>query len=31
MEQSAKDLDFMEAARYRDEFLAIEKLLDEKK
>ena len=31
MEQAAKDLDFMEAARLRDEFLAIEKLLQEKK
>jgi excinuclease ABC subunit B len=31
MEQSAKDLDFMEAARLRDEFLAIEKLIQEKK
>lgn len=31
MEKAAKDLDFMEAARLRDEFLALEKLLKEAK
>lgn len=31
MEKAAKDLDFMEAARLRDEFLAIQKLIEEKK
>lgn len=30
MEKSAKDLDFMEAARLRDEMLSLEKLRDEK-
>lgn len=31
MEKAAKDLEFMEAARLRDEYLAIQKLLEEKK
>ncbi len=31
MEKAAKELDFMEAARLRDEYLAIQKLLEEKK
>lgn len=31
MEQAAKDLDFMEAARLRDEYFAFKKLLEEKK
>ncbi|MFM7327131.1 MAG: UvrB/UvrC motif-containing protein, partial [Bacteroidota bacterium] len=31
MEQAARDLDFMEAARLRDEYLAITKLIEEKK
>ncbi len=31
MEKSAKELDFMEAARLRDEYLAIQKLLESKK
>lgn len=31
MEKAAKDLDFMEAARLRDEYLAVQKLIDEKK
>ena len=31
MEKAAKDLDFMEAARLRDEFLAVQKLIEEKK
>jgi excinuclease ABC subunit B len=31
MERAAKDLDFMEAARLRDEYLAVQKLLEEKK
>jgi excinuclease ABC subunit B len=30
MEKAAKDLDFMEAARLRDELFAFEKLLKEK-
>ncbi len=30
MEKAAKDLDFMEAARLRDELIALEKLLREK-
>jgi excinuclease ABC subunit B len=31
MEKAAKELEFMEAARLRDEYLAIQKLLEEKK
>jgi excinuclease ABC subunit B len=31
MEKAAKDLEFMEAARLRDEYLAIKKLIDERK
>jgi excinuclease ABC subunit B len=31
MEKAAKELEFMEAARLRDEYLAIQKLIDEKK
>jgi excinuclease ABC subunit B len=31
MEKAAKDLDFMEAAKLRDELLEIEKLIKEKK
>jgi excinuclease ABC subunit B len=31
MERAAKDLDFMEAARLRDEYLALKKLLESKK
>ncbi len=31
MEKAAKELEFMEAARLRDEYLAVQKLLDEKK
>jgi excinuclease ABC subunit B len=31
MEKAAKELEFMEAARLRDEYLALQKLLDEKK
>jgi excinuclease ABC subunit B len=31
MEQAAKDLDFMEAARLRDEFYALELVLNEKR
>ncbi|MCU0356515.1 MAG: excinuclease ABC subunit UvrB [Cyclobacteriaceae bacterium] len=31
MEKAAKELEFMEAARLRDEFLAIQKLIDEQK
>jgi excinuclease UvrABC nuclease subunit len=31
MEIAAKELDFMEAARLRDEFLALQKLADSKK
>lgn len=31
MEKAARDLDFMEAARLRDEYLAVQKLIDEKK
>lgn len=30
MERAAKDLEFMEAARLRDEFLALQKLIEEK-
>jgi excinuclease ABC subunit B len=30
MEDAAKDLDFMEAARLRDEYFALKKVLDEK-
>ena len=30
MEKAAKDLEFMEAARLRDEYLALEKLIAEK-
>jgi excinuclease ABC subunit B len=31
MEKAAKELEFMEAARLRDEYLAIQKMIDEKK
>ena len=31
MEKAAKELEFIEAARLRDEYLAIQKLLEEKK
>jgi excinuclease ABC subunit B len=31
MEKAAKEMDFMEAARLRDEYLAVQKLLEEKK
>lgn len=31
MEKAAKDLEFMEAARLRDEYLALQKLMDDKK
>ena len=31
MEKAAKELDFMEAARLRDEYLAVQKMMDEKK
>lgn len=31
MEKAAKELEFMEAARLRDEYLAIQKLIDDKK
>ena len=31
MEKAAKDLEFMEAARLRDEYLALQKLMEEKK
>ena len=31
MEKAAKELEFMEAARLRDEYLAIQKLLEERK
>jgi excinuclease ABC subunit B len=30
MEKSARDLDFMEAARLRDEMFGLQKLIDEK-
>ena len=31
MEKAAKDLEFMEAAKLRDEYMAIQKLLEERK
>ena len=31
MEKAAKELEFMEAARLRDEYLAVQKLIEEKK
>lgn len=31
MEKAAKELEFMEAARLRDEYLALQKLIEEKK
>jgi excinuclease ABC subunit B len=31
MEKAAKELEFMEAARLRDEYMAIQKLLEERK
>jgi excinuclease ABC subunit B len=31
MEKAAKELEFMEAARLRDEYLAIQKMIEEKK
>ena len=31
MEKAAKDLEFLEAARLRDEYLALQKLIDDKK
>ena len=31
MEKAATELDFMEAARLRDEYLAVQKMMDEKK
>ena len=31
MEKAAKELEFMEAAKLRDEYMAIQKLIDEKK
>jgi excinuclease ABC subunit B len=31
MEKAAKELEFMEAARLRDEYLALQKLLESKK
>lgn len=31
MEKAAKELEFMEAARLRDEYLAIQKLIEDKK
>jgi excinuclease ABC subunit B len=31
MEKAAKELEFMEAARLRDEYLAFKKLIEEKK
>jgi excinuclease ABC subunit B len=31
MEKAAKELEFMEAARLRDEYLAVLKLIEEKK
>ena len=30
MEQAAKELDFLNAARYRDEMLSIEKLIEKR-
>ncbi len=30
MEKAAKELEFMEAAKLRDEFMAIQRLIDEK-
>ena len=30
MERAAKELEFMEAARLRDEYLAIQKMIEEK-
>jgi excinuclease ABC subunit B len=31
MEKAAKELEFMEAARLRDEYLAIQKMIEERK
>jgi excinuclease ABC subunit B len=31
MEKAAKELEFMEAARLRDEYLAIQKMIEDKK
>jgi excinuclease ABC subunit B len=31
MEKAAKELEFIEAARLRDEYLALQKLIEEKK
>jgi excinuclease ABC subunit B len=31
MEKAAKELEFMEAAKLRDEYLAIQKMIEEKK
>ncbi len=31
MEKAAKDLEFIEAAKLRDEYLALQKLVEEKK